>query len=94
MASTSPELRRKETNLTTISGVNDSPITKDFLSTQLSSLKGYFDGYLNNLKEDIIKSLQEENTKLKSKINSLREIVDEKIHLNTDMEKDIVDIEQ
>lgn len=88
MASSSPAQLRSKSNK------NNTPLTKDFLSNELGSLKNYFENHLNSLKEEIINRLQEENKLLKEDINHLKQDLNEKNQLIIDMEKDIIDVQQ
>lgn len=93
MASNSPALLRSKSNKNNITNSNTS-LTKDFLSSELGSLKVYFESHLKNLKEEIIERLQEENNLLKVEMSHLKDNLNEKTQLIIDMEKDIIDVQQ
>ena len=93
MASNSPALLRSKSNKNNITNSNTS-LTKDFLSSELGSLKVYFESHLKNLKEEIIERLQEENNLLKVEMSHLKDNLNEKTQLIIYMEKDIIDVQQ
>ena len=63
MASNSPAVLRSKSN----NKANNTPLTKDFLSNELCTLRSYFEQHLNNLKEEILTSFKKKTNFLESK---------------------------
>lgn len=73
---------------------SQSSTMQEFITEQMQSLKDHFNDTLNSHKEDIIKQLKDENTILRAEIEDLKEELQEKSSLITDLEKDVVDVQQ
>ena len=67
---------------------------KVFILSQINSLKSHFQSSLNTQKDEIIKKLQNENTLLRSEIEELKGEIKVKSNLITDIERDVIDLQQ